>query len=94
MTDDPNRDSEGPLVNWAARVLIDLVSDQALEEAELPHILICRALDTGYVTYSGPYLTAMDAMVAADYEEGLAANDTEIDLEFSVAPIYRALPIP
>lgn len=93
MTYDATPNWEGPPAAWAVELLIDLVSGQAIEEAELPHIVVCRTADTGYTTYSGPYRTAIDAMVAADREECTAAQDNEFALEFSVAPIYRASPI-
>lgn len=78
--------------------LMELVRDalarDAVREIDAPHIVICFDPNTRYITYSGPYERAMDALVAADYErQREVAADPTSQLEFSIAPLYQPLTI-
>lgn len=75
--------------------LLSLVAADEAAEVDRPHIVICRNLDLGCTTYSGPYATAQAACAAADVEAAEAALEfpgAADVLDFSVAPLFGGHP--
>lgn len=68
------------------------VSAAAREEIDLPHVLICRDVETGAVSYSGPFPTGLAALAAAEREQQVddATNDGP-PMSFSVAALLPAV---
>lgn len=67
-----------------------VVIEMELDELDLPHIVVC---DSGAsVTYSGPYRTALEAMLAADRDEHSLRENGVHDYVFSVAPLHGVAP--
>lgn len=69
--------------------LSDAVSAAAREEIELPHIVVCRDIETGLTSYSGPFRSGLAALVAAERERVIddATNDGA-PMAFSVAALH------
>lgn len=61
----------------------------AREEIELPHIVLCRDVETGCTSYSGPFPNGLAALVAAERERVVddATNDGS-PMSFSVAALH------
>jgi hypothetical protein len=77
----------------SAPVPVEVVclSDGPLDELDLPHIVMCRDQSGMYVSYFGPYPSAVEAMVAAEIEgeiEREAAGGMPVT--FHVAALYPA----
>lgn len=69
----------------------DAVGAAAREEIELPHIVVCRDVDTGAVSYSGPFPSGLEALLFADRESALdRAFNAQNPMEFSVAALFPA----
>ncbi|MFL6157647.1 MAG: hypothetical protein ACJ72D_16250 [Marmoricola sp.] len=69
--------------------LARLVGVAETAELELPHIVVCRDVETGSVSYSGPFPDGISAMVFADRESALdrELNDG-VPLSFGVAALF------
>ncbi|SDP59411.1 hypothetical protein SAMN04489867_3056 [Pedococcus dokdonensis] len=66
----------------------DFLVAMELSELDLPHIVLTRGDDFGVVTYSGPYLHAVDALTAAEAQHRIQVNSGGGDLTFHVAALY------
>jgi hypothetical protein len=57
-------------------VVTDALVADAVESIDGPHLLICDEAETGLSTYSGPYASGLEALVAALHEqEALGATE-------------------
>jgi F420-dependent methylenetetrahydromethanopterin dehydrogenase len=66
--------------------------EMARAEMDLPHIVFSRDARGGMDSFSGPYATAIEALVAADVEQQIereAAGDHT--MTFHIAALYPAL---
>ena len=89
MTARPHADGDGQW-DWHTRVERILV-DIELAEIEMPHIVLCRNVHNGDVSYSGPYPSALAALTAADHERAVERRAGGAgELSFHVAPLYPA----
>lgn len=77
------------LVEVVRAFVVRAVSGAAVAEVDLPHIVVCRDPETRTTSYSGPFPTAVDALVAAERE---GAEDRRVGagppMEFSVAALF------
>lgn len=66
------------------------------EEVSLPHILVTCDLLTGVVTYCGPFVTAIDALRAADIERARQQDHCGPDwgVSVTVAPLFEPDALP
>lgn len=73
--------------------LADFLTELEIEEVDMPHIVLCRRPDNLYpASFSGPYATVVEALVAADYEQRQEqTRDGARSLTFTVAPLYPGL---
>jgi hypothetical protein len=79
-------------VERTAQHVSELFTELTIAEAKMPHIVICRSPFDETSSYSGPYASGLDALVAAEREQQLeAARDGGEALRFVVAPLYPAL---
>jgi hypothetical protein len=67
-------------------LVLDSLVGESVREIDLPHLVLCTDLETGAVSYEGPYPDGMTALAAAESES------TELDAEvsgfrFTVAPL-------
>lgn len=68
------------------------LSGTALNELDLPHIVMCRDQSGAFVSYFGPYASAVEAMVAAEIEDEIERDATGGQpVTFHVAALYPAL---
>ena len=77
-----------------APVLPEVVclSDGPLDEMDLPHIVMCRDPSGLFVSYFGPYPSAVEAMVAAEIEGEIEREaGGGMPVTFHVAALYPAL---
>ena len=73
--------------------LSDFLVELTSAEMDLPHIVLCKGPRGATTSYSGPYATAIEALVAADAEQQIErAADGREALTFHVAALYPALP--
>jgi hypothetical protein len=79
----------GSLGDWVGGFLYEI----AAAEIDLPHIVLCQDSTGRCRSFSGPYSTALEALVAAESEQRveLEANGGDT-LKFQVAALYPALP--
>lgn len=60
-------------------------------EVDLPHIVICHDIDTGSVSYEGPFPDGLAALVFAERESAADQEQNDgIPLVFKVAALYPA----
>ncbi|HET6153924.1 MAG TPA: hypothetical protein VFE15_13300 [Marmoricola sp.] len=88
---------EGSEGSWAEELRIEVVHEflarivGSAESAklDLPHIVVCRDIETGAVSYSGPFPDGVSALVFAERESAVdrELNDGE-PLSFGVAALY------
>lgn len=85
--DTPSADNSAPV---PAEVVC--LSGGPLNELDLPHIVMCRDPTGMFVSYFGPYPSAVEAMVAAEIE-GEIERDAGggMPMTFHVAALYPAL---
>lgn len=70
----------------------DFIVELGIAEMDLPHIVLCRDSKGVTASFSGPYPSAVEALVAADLEHRIeAASDGAEALTFQVAALYPAL---
>jgi hypothetical protein len=75
-----------------ARKVSDYLAEITSAEAALPHIVICHSSFNQRLSYSGPYASGLEAVIAADREQCLEQSADRADaLSFTVAPLYPAL---
>ncbi|HEV7171801.1 hypothetical protein [Pedococcus sp.] len=68
------------------------VVEMTRAEMELPHIVYARDARGCMDSFSGPYPTAMEALVAADVEQQIEREaDCRHPLTFHIAALYPAL---
>lgn len=68
------------------------VVDMGVAEMDLPHIVLCKDRRGTTASFSGPYRSAIEALVAADLEQRIEAEaDGSDSLTFHVAALYPAL---
>lgn len=68
------------------------LSGTPLNELDLPHIVMCRDQSGAFVSYFGPYTSAVEAMVAAEIEDEIERDATGgTPVTFHVAALYPAL---
>lgn len=68
------------------------LSGPLLNELDLPHIVMCRDRSGTFVSYFGPYTSAVEAMVAAEIEDEIEREATGgKPVTFHVAALYPAL---
>lgn len=78
----------------SAPVPVEVVSlsDGPLNELDLPHIVMCRDSSGVFVSYFGPYPSAVEAMVAAEIEGEIERGaGGGMPVTFHVAALYPAL---
>ena len=71
----------------------DFVVDLAMAELAQPHIVVCLSPGAGGASYSGPYATGLEALIAAEEEAdscAVHAEDERDRFEYRVAPLYPA----
>ena len=84
--DDP--DGGGSLQGRLGGFLVEL----ARAEMDLPHIVLCKDSRGTMASFSGPYPTAIEALIAADIEQQIEfESDGQEALTFHVAALYPAL---
>jgi hypothetical protein len=75
-----------------ASALGDFMVELGVAEMDLPHIVLCRDSKGATASFSGPYPSAVEALVAADCEHRLESASDGIDaVTFQVAALYPAL---
>lgn len=83
--DDPDR-------GQVHAALGNFMVEMAVAEMDLPHIVLCRDSRGAPASFSGPYASAIDALVAADIERQIESeSDGQEALTFHVAALYPAL---
>lgn len=66
--------------------------DMGVAEMDLPHIVLCRDARGVTASFSGPYPSAIEALVAADLEYQIESeSDGAESLTFHVAALYPAI---
>ena len=69
-------DPPGEHLRHLTEVVTDALVADAVESIDGPHLLICDEAETGLSTYSGPYASGLEALVAALHEqEALGATE-------------------
>jgi hypothetical protein len=82
-------DSDGGRVPDA---LGNFVVGMGVAEVDLPHIVLCKDARGTTASFSGPYPSAVEALVAAELEQRIEAEADGPDaLTFHVAALYPAL---
>jgi hypothetical protein len=83
-------DAESQLVIDAlSKILSEAMEESERYERELPHLMICTDLTTGYMTFSGPFSDRGAAQqIALRESHNLGADGPFI---FRVAPLYPPL---
>ena len=75
-----------------ASALGDFMVELGVAEMDLPHIVLCRDSKGATASFSGPYPSAVEALVAADCEHRLESASDGVDaVTFQVAALYPAL---
>jgi hypothetical protein len=70
----------------------NFVVEMGVAEMDLPHIVLCRDSRGVSASFSGPYPSAIEALVAADIEQQIESeSDGQEALTFHVAALYPAL---
>jgi hypothetical protein len=70
----------------------DFVVEMGVAEMDLPHIVLCRDSRGVSASFSGPYASAVEALVAADIEQQIESeSDGQDALTFHVYALYPAL---
>ena len=72
-----------------SRVLLAAIEESERYEDDLPHLVACTDLVTGFSTYSGPFDCRAAAERVADHEHRSIGKDET--LTFNVAPLYPPL---
>jgi hypothetical protein len=86
--DGPGSRDEVPLEALVA-FLRGVIGAAAVEEIDLPHIVICHDAETGATSYAGPYPDGLAALAAAELESCKdATSGMGRPMEFSVAALY------
>lgn len=89
--DDERAWNEDMLVEVVHAFVSDAVGAAAREEIDLPHIVVCSDLETGAVSYSGPFRDGLSALVFAQRESDLDRTaNTGRPMQFSVAALFPA----
>lgn len=71
---------------------VGCLSDGPLDELDLPHIVMCRDRSGMFVSYFGPYPSAVEALVAAEVEGEIEREaGGGMAVTFHVAALYPAL---
>jgi hypothetical protein len=77
---------------WVDAALGNFLVEMGVAEMDLPHIVLCKDARGATASFSGPYPSAVEALVAADIEHQIeSASDGPEALTFHVAALYPAL---
>lgn len=71
-------------------MLIERMVEDEIREADYPHIVICRDVESGHVWFQGPYPDGMAAVLAVEREVRANGGPTS-DLSYAVAPLQAGL---
>jgi hypothetical protein len=86
----PDEGDSAPLHSKVSGFMVEM----ARAEMDLPHIVFSRDARGFMASFSGPYPTAVEALVAADIEEQIEREtDGAQTLTFHIAALYPALSV-
>jgi hypothetical protein len=90
-SDDDGTWQDDMLLEAVQALVSKAVGEAAREEIELPHIVVCRDLETGAVSYSGPFPNGLSALVFAEQESVLDQSTNPVNpMQFGVAALFPA----
>ncbi|GAA4727945.1 hypothetical protein GCM10023350_08770 [Nocardioides endophyticus] len=84
-------DPRQPDDQWMEVLLTQLVAEE-MADLERPHVVVYEHVDTGFVTYQGPYPNAMSAVLAGLSERDATCATEGEQVSYKVARLFDADP--
>lgn len=81
----PNDDFEAAVQNIKAR-LTESIIETEVRTMERPHVVVCEAMGSEFISYVGPFSSGFAALARAEQEAGQLTPKDRI--RYSVAPLF------
>jgi hypothetical protein len=82
------RASESPDDNEVSARLLGAIIAREMEALDAPHVVVCRSLGSGTLTFIGPYPSGVQAMAVAQRDARAEQAAGHADIEYDVAPLF------
>lgn len=72
---------------WVELLLAHLIAEEAAD-LERPHLVVFEHVDTGFVTYQGPYPNALSALLAGQAERDATRENDGDEVSYKIARLF------